>query len=94
MELRQTRPIPLKRAYQRHTDQCSGHDWAVVELVLNAGTLDVLPPDAVVCDCDRAAIIYNARTNLEAMQILKCNGTTMTRLIQLGQQLWPTSTQS
>jgi len=88
MELRQQSPFPIVRKYQRHSDDCSGHDWAVVEQVVTAGTIDILPPDAHVCDCDRAAIIHRLNDMQAARLILKVNNNTLKRLNELGQRLW------
>lgn len=93
MELRPKSQLPLKRHYHRHTDTCTGYDWAVVEQIITAGTIDALPHDAHICDCDRAAVIKQLRYNLQAArEILKVNNLTLNRLTDLGQQLWPTST--
>lgn len=91
MELRPEGELPLKRTYQRHDDNCTGSDWAVVEKIVTAGTVDVIPPGDHICDCDRAAVI--ARLSYEDARIaLKVNNHVLKRLIDLKEQLWPAST--
>ena len=91
MELRQESELPLKRHYQRHTEQCGGSDWAVVEKIVTAGTVDVIPPGDHICDCDRAAVIARL-SNEDARIALKVNSNVLKRLIELKEQLWPAST--
>lgn len=83
-----------RRRYRKHTDECGGHDWVMVDLVTQAGTIDVLPSDTLICDCDRAAIALKAPSINIATQWLKISHQTVTRLIDLGHTLWPTSTPS
>lgn len=83
-----------ERQYHKHTADCSGHDWALVELVTQAGTIDIIPKDEHICDCDRAAMILKFDTPTEAIHALHLNNKTYTKLLDLGKQLWPTSTQS
>ena len=87
-------PATTNRRYLRHTDECGGYDWALVEIVTQAGTINVLPPDATICDCDRARIVLEAPNISTAAQWLNVSGVNVQRLADLGKTLWPTLTQS
>ena len=43
--------------YVRHTQACGGIDPVVIERVVAAGTVDILPPGHMICECERAYII-------------------------------------
>ena len=69
-----------KRQYQQHTTACGGIDPVAIELIVNAGTVEVLPVDHLICDCERAYIVTHTP---KAEQILHINGLTRKRLVDL-----------
>lgn len=70
----------MRRQYQRHTDNCGGIDPVVVERIIHAGTVEVFPPEHVICDCERAYIAANVD---KAWVILKTNAHMMRKLVNL-----------
>lgn len=50
----------MRRNYQRHTNECGGIDPVVVHRILNAGTIQTMASDHVICDCERAYIAAHA----------------------------------
>ena len=69
-----------KRHYQRHTTECGGIDPVAIQIIVHAGTVDVLPIDHLICDCERAYIVTHTP---KAEQILRINGLTRKRLVDL-----------
>ena len=88
MDMRKKDTFQVKRnphhTYRRHTDECSGIDWIVIDRIISAGTIDALPAEHVICDCERAYIVYNYKGS---DSILKIGGETRARLMELAQTL-------
>jgi hypothetical protein len=74
-----------KRHYQTHDDNCGGVDLVTVDRIVQAGTVEALPFNHVICNCERA---YIATHFNGAYSILNCSNITFTKLRQLGNQLW------
>lgn len=43
--------------YAKHTDQCSGPDPIVIDRIIAAGTVDAIPTEHHICNCERAYIL-------------------------------------
>jgi hypothetical protein len=76
-----------KRHYQTHDDNCGGVDLVTVDRIMQAGTIEALPFNHVICNCERA---YIATYCDGAYGILNCSNITFTKLRQLGNELWAT----
>lgn len=51
---------PRRRGrYRQHTSECPGPDWIVIERILSAGTIEIIPKGDTICDCERAWILQN-----------------------------------
>jgi hypothetical protein len=74
-----------KRHYQTHDDNCGGVDLVTVDRIVQAGTVEALPFNHVICNCERA---YIATHFNGAYSILNCSNKTFTKLRQLGNELW------
>lgn len=74
-----------KRMYQQHNDNCGGIDEVLVYRIVSAGTINVVPKDHTICNCERAYIALNFDRALEILQI---NTTVLTQLRKLGDELW------
>ena len=77
-----------KRHYQTHDDNCGGVDLVTVDRIIQAGTVEAIPFNHVICNCERA---YIATYFDGAYGILNCNNKTFTKLRQLGNELWATN---
>lgn len=70
---------------QRHTEQCLGPDWVVVQRIMQAGTITTLTDGHIVCDCERAYIVtYHPE---RANHILNISTDTKRQLAKLGETL-------
>ena len=46
-----------RRRFMRHTPECGGIDPVMVERIIQAGTIQAIPEDTYICDCERAYIL-------------------------------------
>lgn len=46
-----------RRRFMRHTPECGGIDPVMVERIIQAGTIEAIPEDTYICDCERAYIL-------------------------------------
>lgn len=76
-----------KRYFQPHNDNCGGIDLVTIDRIMQAGTVEVLPFNHVVCNCERAYIATHCD---RAYAILNCSKETYIKLQQLGNELWAT----
>jgi hypothetical protein len=74
-----------KRYYQKHDDNCGGVDLVTVDRIMQAGTVEALPFNHIICNCERA---YIATHFNGAYTILNCSNKTFVKLQQLGNELW------
>ena len=70
---------------QRHTEQCAGPDWVVVQRIMQAGTITTFTDGHIVCDCERAYIVTYHPEN--ANKILNISSDTKRQLAKLGETL-------
>jgi hypothetical protein len=54
-----TKPVVTqpRRTYAKHTPECGGIDPVMVDRIVQAGTIDAMPLEAHICDCERAYIL-------------------------------------
>ena len=68
------------RIYQKHTPECEGIDWVVVDRIVTAGTIEALPRDHVICDCERAYIVKYVQAG---ERMLRVSGRVAKKLAEL-----------
>ena len=52
-----TKKSEQRRRFARHTPECGGIDPIMVERIIQAGTIEAIPEDTYICDCERAYIL-------------------------------------
>ena len=57
------------RNYIRHDSTCGGIDPVVIDRIVSAGTIEALPIDHVICDCERAYILMHYQGAQEMLKI-------------------------
>lgn len=74
------KPLTEKRfrRYKRHTDQCPGIDWVLIERLASAGTIEVISEDHQICDCERAYLVQHTDFPMRDLQM---SGTTRIKLL-------------
>lgn len=46
-----------RRRFARHTNECGGIDPVVIDMIVQAGTVNAMPKNTYICDCERAYIL-------------------------------------
>lgn len=73
--LQQTNKLPLntpRYKYTRHTPECTGPDQVVIDRIIQAGTILVMPPGHHICDCERGTIALQYSKS-HAAWVLRCS---------------------
>lgn len=55
--------------FTRHTDQCPGIDWILIERLVSTGTMESIARDHKICDCERAYLVQHTDFPIRELQI-------------------------